>query len=406
LNISNWDTSNVYGMATMFRYCTNLVKLNLGNWNISKVTFMQSMFLGCRNLVSLDINSWNTNGKIITDMLSECPKLSKIILGSQTIFTPGKYSKSVSLPSISTETKDFTGRWIKITDNLEYFPDLNLKYTPVSVYADSSEFTDNYDGSNPGIYTWERYAVITRYVDENGNEISPTTIQTGKLDENYTSKPADITDYTLKAQPTNASGKYNNNTPTEVVTYVYSKDDNPVTPPVNPVVISRVTARYVDENGNEIFDKVVFTGKSGESYKTIQRSIEGYTFEKTTGAPTSGFFGDTDKEVTYVYKKDKVTPTPENPENPEKPSKPEEPVNPDNPSRPDNNTPSNKPGTSSNNSSTNQFNEGSNPPKNVTDKVENTLPQAGSENNVLTIILGIITSVLAVLGISFKKKNN
>lgn len=45
----------------MFRNCTILENLNLSNFNTSKVTNMNSMFLGCNNLTTLDLSSFDTS---------------------------------------------------------------------------------------------------------------------------------------------------------------------------------------------------------------------------------------------------------------------------------------------------------------------------------------------------------
>ena len=40
----------------MFRECSSLSSLNLSNFNTSKVTSMNSMFYGCENLEYININ--------------------------------------------------------------------------------------------------------------------------------------------------------------------------------------------------------------------------------------------------------------------------------------------------------------------------------------------------------------
>ena len=44
LNLSNWDTSNVYSMSSMFSYATINWNLNLNNWDTSNVYDMSSIF--------------------------------------------------------------------------------------------------------------------------------------------------------------------------------------------------------------------------------------------------------------------------------------------------------------------------------------------------------------------------
>ena len=44
LNLSNWDTSNVTNMESVFAWCSSLEKLDLSGWNNANVTTMNSMF--------------------------------------------------------------------------------------------------------------------------------------------------------------------------------------------------------------------------------------------------------------------------------------------------------------------------------------------------------------------------
>ena len=43
----------------MFEECISLKSLNLSNFNTSKVTHMDSMFSGCNSLISLNLNNFN-----------------------------------------------------------------------------------------------------------------------------------------------------------------------------------------------------------------------------------------------------------------------------------------------------------------------------------------------------------
>jgi surface protein len=52
-SISNWDTSNVTSMGSMFSYCTGLTSLDLSNWDTSKVTNMFQMFCNCLGLTEI-----------------------------------------------------------------------------------------------------------------------------------------------------------------------------------------------------------------------------------------------------------------------------------------------------------------------------------------------------------------
>lgn len=61
LDLSNFDTSNVTDMTSMFHACTSLITLDLSNFDTSNVTKMQSMFHGCEVMTSLRISNFNTS---------------------------------------------------------------------------------------------------------------------------------------------------------------------------------------------------------------------------------------------------------------------------------------------------------------------------------------------------------
>ena len=61
LNLSNFNTSQVTSMANMFADMSNLTTLNLSSFDTSKVTSMANMFADMRNLTTLDLSSFDTS---------------------------------------------------------------------------------------------------------------------------------------------------------------------------------------------------------------------------------------------------------------------------------------------------------------------------------------------------------
>ena len=61
LNLSSFDTSNVINMQSMFSGMSNLTNLNLSSFNTSNVTDMSRMFYNTFNLANLDLSSFNTS---------------------------------------------------------------------------------------------------------------------------------------------------------------------------------------------------------------------------------------------------------------------------------------------------------------------------------------------------------
>lgn len=66
LNLSSFDTSQVTDMGGMFANMPNLVTLNLSSFDVSKVTVMNSMFYNMSKLTALDLSNFNTPQ--VTDM--------------------------------------------------------------------------------------------------------------------------------------------------------------------------------------------------------------------------------------------------------------------------------------------------------------------------------------------------
>ena len=78
LDLSNFDTSNVTNMRSMFS-CKLLTSLDLSNFDTSKVTDMSSMFNSCDSLTSLDLSNFDTSKVTGTSfMFSSCVSLTTI----------------------------------------------------------------------------------------------------------------------------------------------------------------------------------------------------------------------------------------------------------------------------------------------------------------------------------------
>ena len=87
----------------------------------------------------------------------------------------------------------------------------------------SNDSGSNGHGTNSGINDNNTVArVEVHYQDENDNEIAPSKILTGVVGEGYITKALDITGYTLKFRPVNATGFFSSQPQT--VTYVYSRN--------------------------------------------------------------------------------------------------------------------------------------------------------------------------------------
>ena len=83
LDLSNFDSSNVTSMRSMFEDCCNLTSLDLSNFNTSNVTTMEWMFSKCCNITSINLPNINTsNVTNMGGMFSYCYILTKLDLSS------------------------------------------------------------------------------------------------------------------------------------------------------------------------------------------------------------------------------------------------------------------------------------------------------------------------------------
>ena len=81
LNLSNFNTINVKNMINMFYECNSLKYLDLSNFDTSNVKDMSYMFFKCSSLISLDLSKFNTNNVTnISYMFSGCVSLKSLNL--------------------------------------------------------------------------------------------------------------------------------------------------------------------------------------------------------------------------------------------------------------------------------------------------------------------------------------
>ena len=83
LDLSNFDTSNVEDMEEMFYRCSSLIFLNINSFDTSSVTSMGLMFYKCSSLTSLDLSNFDTsNVEDMGGMFSNCSSLSDLDLSN------------------------------------------------------------------------------------------------------------------------------------------------------------------------------------------------------------------------------------------------------------------------------------------------------------------------------------
>lgn len=137
-------------------------------------------------------------------------------------------------------------------------------------------------------YTLKDAQVRVKYIDNTNDEkLCDDIIVTGRVFDKYTTDSKSFTGYNLVTTPVNSSGEM---TEDEIeVIYHYARKN------------TSVVANYINEQGQQIAESQIITGKYKEPYVTTQKNIYGYDFVRVEGN-TSGTMAPDTIVVNYVYK--------------------------------------------------------------------------------------------------------
>ncbi|STP33373.1 LPXTG-domain-containing protein cell wall anchor domain protein [Enterococcus casseliflavus] len=280
LDVSLWDTSKVTDTHYMFNLTQRLTELDVSSWDVSNVTNMWSMF-SSTSLSSLDLSSWDTsNVTNMRDMFRVTRNLSSITLGEKSVF-----SASANLFTV-TSSSIYTGGWILDSEELTVR------------FASSEEFMDQYDGSKPGTYVWERRSpepVTVHYLDfETEKPLAETVVLNGDIGAAFTTEPKEISGWYVRETPNNATGTFSGEA--QEVIYLYERSD-----------AVPVTVKYVNAEGNQLAEPTILSGKVGLPYASEAKEIPGWYVAETPNN-ASGTFTKEAQEVVYVYERSDAAP--------------------------------------------------------------------------------------------------
>lgn len=149
LDLSDWDTSNISDMSSMFSNCYALTYIDLSKFNTSNVNNMWGMFSNCYSLTNLDVSRFNTsNVTSINEMFAGTGKINMIDMskwdlsklyngnyessGFVKVFK-GSYCENIKLPNMNLkkEFNTYYGETFKYLYGLKSLqaPELVNSYT-------------------------------------------------------------------------------------------------------------------------------------------------------------------------------------------------------------------------------------------------------------------------------------
>ena len=126
---SNFDTSKVINMSSMFKDCSSLTSIDLSPLNTGNVTDMSSMFKNCSSLENIDLSSLNTeNVTNMSSMFSECSSLVELDI------TPLDTSKVEQMYDMFQYCSSLETIYVDENWTFELYKDYGCNYT---TYIDS-----------------------------------------------------------------------------------------------------------------------------------------------------------------------------------------------------------------------------------------------------------------------------
>jgi len=137
------------------------------------------------------------------------------------------------------------------------------------------------------IYKLKEAKVIVKYVDEKGKELAQSTVIKGKVFDNYTTEAKKFAGYEIITKPENTNGKMTQED--IIVQYEYILKN------------SKVIVKYIDENGINLDDSIIISGKVFDKYTTEVKTFKGYTLIKIP-ENDRGIITEEGITVEYIYK--------------------------------------------------------------------------------------------------------
>ena len=299
LDVSSFNTAKVKDMSTMFNLCTSLTNLNLNNFDTKNVENMSNMFFSCFNLTSLNINSFNTSK--VTDfsgMFSGCESLTQLDVShfntSNVTNMNGMFSSCSNLTKIDVSHFNTD----KVTNMFQmFFGDNSLTSLDISNF--NMDSVTNSAVMLIGLNSLNYLKLGAK------NSLANTSLNTPGIWVNVGNGTAEHPQALKDKRWTSRQLLTNYNPAKDADAYVR----------YNAAVITH----YQDQDGNQLAPNDVQTGGLNTKYTTTPKDITGYTLAETPANASGSFVNKTITDVIYLYKKAPIATKP--PVNPIIPSK-------------------------------------------------------------------------------------
>lgn len=260
LDLSHFNTSNVINMNSMFSGASSLTSLDLSNFYTRNVTNMYSMFQNASALTSLNISNFDT---------SKIANMERL------------FHNTNSLTSLDLSNFDTS----KVTTMTSMFHN-SSSLTSLDISSFSTGSSTNMEKILTGTSALNTLKLGTgfSFVDLKSGlpNITTTDVYTGFWEKlGNANHPSGTSNELME--------KYNGST--DKGTYVWQKYN-----------AKNVTVNYIDENSKEIESSETLTGKIGDEYKAISKTIQHYTLVGVRGNNETGLLTNKEQNVYYVYK--------------------------------------------------------------------------------------------------------
>ena len=177
VDLSNFDTSQVTNMHSMFESCVNLEEIVFGNINTSSVNNMERLFRECKKLSSIDLSKFDTSS--VTDMsciFSYCESLKTIDASSfnteNVVKMPDFISHGISL--VFANLSSFRVPKVESMQGM-FYQCTNLKYVDLQGLGESNYINNLFYlflGCSPLKYVNLRTFIINNKINNMFNENS------------------------------------------------------------------------------------------------------------------------------------------------------------------------------------------------------------------------------------------